>query len=324
MILSTTVFRALYHRFGFSRKKRICVGDFRKYKSAEEGNSLIAASISNGTPFLVGRLGYIESNTVLNYLEIQKYKSANLTDRVDAFLAEFRSSWDPNVISLLQASAGVFPETEKQAEEFSAAYLDSIKASDMLGYFNDISGENYLRRNYCPEATAFYFEGLEPYRFQFPWSRMLKGKDVLVIHPFEETIKKQYKNRGWIFKDPNVLPEFNLKTLKAVQSMQESRVEFTCWSDALEDMKGKMESIKFDVCLVGAGAYGMPLCHYAKTLGKVAIYTGGATQILFGIRGSRWEKYIPEVAALFNNNWVRPCENEKPPGYNNMEGACYW
>lgn len=324
MSIGVRLVRSIYHQIGLSRRKRIRQGGFKSYRDAEQGNQLIAQAIRNASPCLVGRLSYIESNALINSLEVKRCGSKYLGDRLDAWLAEFRGSWDPNVISLLQSSAGVFPATIKQAEVFAEAYLESIKDSDLLGYFDDISGENYIRSQYCSRAVPFYYQGLEPYLFKIPWSRELNGKDVLVIHPFEETIKRQYSNKSNLFSDPNVLPDFNLKTLKAVQSMQDNKVEYSCWNDALEHMKLKMEKITFDVCLVGAGAYGMPLCLHAKKLGKVAIYTGGATQILFGIRGTRWEKYIPKVAALFNENWVRPGENERPSGYANMEGACYW
>jgi hypothetical protein len=324
MSVALKVAKAIYDRVGFSRRKRICIGDFSDYKTAEQGNELIAKAIRTGNPCLVGRLGYIESNALLNHLETCKYKSISSFERSDAFLGEFRHSWDPNVISLLQTSAGVFPATEKQAEAFSIAYLEAIKSTDLLGYFNDISGENYIRKKFCQQAVPFFFEGLEPYLHRSPWSAELKGKDVLVIHPFEQTIKSQYELRKNIFPDPNVLPDFNLKTLKAVQSMQGNIVGYPSWNDALDSMRDQMSGIQFDVCIVGAGAYGMPLCSHAKKMGKVALYMGGATQILFGIRGKRWEKYKPHISKLFNDAWVRPSEDERPIGYKNMEGACYW
>lgn len=60
---------------------------------------------------------------------------------------------------------------------------------------------------------------LEPWFSDYPWSAALKGKKVLVIHPFSETIQKQYKNREYIFPNTEILPEFELQTLKAVQTI---------------------------------------------------------------------------------------------------------
>ena len=73
--------------------------------------------------------------------------------------------------------------------------------------------------------------------------------------------------------------------------------------------------------MVGAGAYGIPLCSYAKSLGKIGIDTGGGTQLIFGIRGGRWRTNHSE---LFNEHWILPSKEETPSGVNKVEGGCYW
>lgn len=60
----------------------------------------------------------------------------------------------------------------------------------------------------------------------------------------------------------------------------------------------------------------------------------GSLQLLFGIRGKRWEDPNYGVqewgiapgsySKLSNEHWVRPGENEKPKNANAVEGACYW
>ena len=46
--------------------------------------------------------------------------------------------------------------------------------------------------------------------------------------------------------------------------------------------------IDFDTAIIGCGAYGFPLAAKLKAAGKQAFHMGGATQLLFGIKGSRW------------------------------------
>jgi hypothetical protein len=320
----TKILKYTYNLVGLSRKKTFKTNAITNYLSSRNGNQLIANYLKKKEPRLIGRLGFVEANALLNWLESKKHTSNSLLQRIDAILGDFRSEWDPNVISLLQSSAGVFPSTSHEATAFSQAYLQSIKACDSLGYIGGISGEGYLIKNFCPLAEIFQFQGLEPYLHEDPWSHKLKGMDVLVVHPFSKSIESQYKKRELIFKNKNVLPEFNLQTLQAVQSMQDNHVKYESWSMALDAMKQKLSGMKFDVCIVGAGAYGMPLCEHVKKMGKIAIYMGGATQILFGIKGKRWEDHYPEVVSLFNEHWVRPSEEEKPQGFKKMEGACYW
>ena len=79
----------------------------------------------------------------------------------------------------------------------------------------------------------------------------------------------------------------------------------------------------FDIAIIGAGAYSLPLAAYVKQLGKIAVQMSGSTQILFGIKGKRWEQ-IPEISKFFNENWIRPSEDETPKGSTKVEGGSYW
>jgi hypothetical protein len=49
----------------------------------------------------------------------------------------------------------------------------------------------------------------------------------------------------------------------------------------------------------------------------------GATQILFGIKGKRWDTHS-EIAKLYNEQWVRADELERPFNYLEVEGGSYW
>ena len=69
---------------------------------------------------------------------------------------------------------------------------------------------------------------------------MLKGKKVLVVHPFVESIKYQYENnREHLFENPDVLPEFKeLILVKAVQTQADAKdSRFKDWFEALQYMK---------------------------------------------------------------------------------------
>ena len=132
-----------------------------------------------------------------------------------------------------------------------------------------------------------------------------------------------------LFLNPMVLPEFGeLTVIKAVQSLGGGNTEFSNWFEALNSMKAQMDSIDYDVCLIGCGAYGFPLAAHAKRTGHQAIHLGGVLQLLFGIKGKRWEdpnynnRY--NYTTLFNDSWVKPGEDLKPSNYRAVEGGCYW
>jgi hypothetical protein len=157
----------------------------------------------------------------------------------------------------------------------------------------------------------------------------LEGKHVLVVHPFAEDIINQYKNhREQLFEDKRVLPKFaSLRVVKAVQSLGGESNGFQDWFEALDWMKTEMDKASYDVALIGCGAYGFPLAAHAKRTGHKAVHLSGALQLLFGIRGKRWDSNyntIYNYSSLFNNYWTHPQEHTKPLGFNKVEDGCYW
>jgi len=295
--------------------------------NAREGCDVISGIIAKGEPAMVSRLGFSEARLLLNYYEIMACNQSrhNLAQRLLCAGREFRSDWDGNICLDICNSSGFFPNDNQKIAEFCKLYMGCMADCDVIGCFKEIPGESFLwkQAQQCPEFVPV--SSLEPYLFNTPWSTSLKDKRVLVVHPFAESIFKQYsKNKDRLFQNKDVLPDFELITLPAVQAIRQEKTEFSDWFEALQAMQKKISEISFDVCIIGAGAFGLPLASYVKSLGKISIHMAGTTQILFGIRGKRWELYIPEVARLFNEFWTRPLPHEHPQDYANNEGGAYW
>ena len=102
--------------------------------------------------------------------------------------------------------------------------------------------------------------------------------------------------------------------------MGKIQVGFETWFDALDWMCARVREIDFDVALIGAGAYGLPLAAYVKGLGKKAVHLGGPTQLMFGIRGKRWDQW-PQFQKLYNEHWTRPLAEETPGAIRMFDGA---
>ena len=167
-----------------------------------------------------------------------------------------------------------------------------------------------LVQDRMPSVQRIPLPCIEPYLGRMPWSQVLENKKVLVIHPFAASITSQYEKREKLFRDKNILPSFELSTLQAVQSAGSNTVDFDNWFDALESMQTKIKNMDFDVAIIGAGAYGLPLASHVKSIGKQAVHLGGATQMLFGIYGQRWLN-DPLRKPFINEHWVRPLPSEK-------------
>ena len=114
--------------------------------------------------------------------------------------------------------------------------------------------------------------------------------------------------------------------MKAVQTIAGERDgRFSTWFEALTWMVDQCRKSDFDVAIIGCGAYGFPLAAEIKRMGKTAIHLGGATQLMFGILGRRWEDENAEFCRnVVNEYWTRPLESERVAGANQVEQACYW
>jgi hypothetical protein len=77
------------------------------------------------------------------------------------------------------------------------------------------------------------------------------------------------------------------------------------------------------LAIVGAGCLSLPIVAGLKAKGITAIHMGGATQILFGIKGRRWLSH-EIISRLFNDAWVFPSADEVPDRAGRVEGSCYW
>lgn len=286
----------------------------------QSASDYIKEKLSSNKPCMISRIGSNELKATLNYLDIIS-NGGFVSKSVKYIRSEIGPFWwDDEIKFLMRNGAGFFPASAAYLERFANLMLSDLQSVDVLGSW--LCDEIRLA-NFFLNARIVCLTDLEPYYHYEPWSEVLEGKKVLVIHPFEESIKKQYAKRSVLFKDSRVLPKFELKTLKAVQSIAENKTDFTDWFDALTWMCNRISEIDFDIAIIGAGAYGLSLASFVKSIGKKALHLGGATQILFGIKGKRWDK-LPFFRQLYNENWARPLPKETPDNFYIIESGCYW
>lgn len=299
----------------------------------QSSNDKIYRLLAKGKPCMITRFGTTEINCVGNYLCVHSDKSFWLkywdyiTDKTHT------PWWDEDHCNTMGTYNGVFPCSIETSERFSEIYLHDIPEIDLLGCHQYYEKFMPLR----DDVIKVQLEMLYPFYVERPWTRILKGKKVLVVHPFASTIVSQYKKRGLLFENKDILPEFELINYAPVQSIGGTDA-FKSWFEALDFMESEIKKIDYDIALLGCGAYGLPLSAFIKRMGKQAVHIGGGLQLLFGIKGNRWESgaytgywhYLPGVdininyMPLFNDNWTRASKNETPAGAQKVEGACYW
>jgi hypothetical protein len=275
-----------------------------KQLSGEEANTMILQKILDRRPFLVGRMGHTEGRIVGEAL-FRGRRFGRLTKKQ------------------AHQNAGIFPVAPDLLSGFADIYAASIAQADLLGFWQTSFQARLLAEHYSQIPLA-PLPALEPYLHLEPWSGALGGLRVLVVHPFASSIRSQFElNRHLLFANPQVLPLFELQVLSPPQTLAPMTGGYTTWIEALNHLIDRVLQHEFDVALLGCGAYGLPLGAAIKASGRQAIHLGGALQVLFGIRGRRWEE-IPTIAAMMNEHWIRPSAQETPDSASLVDGGCYW
>lgn len=284
----------------------------------------IAEAINSGEPKLVGRLGGTEARVLSCYLDIFKGKS--FWDPFSTFysLITFRKR-----INQLRDLSGVYPSKPVVIKTFASEQLQALAETNVIGSWGSTFtwAEGLFQKNSNAKYVSHHAvtPWIEPFGTSNPkaqpWSLALEGKRVLVISGFSKSFSRQHARIGRVFPEV-AYPQFKAKFINAPISLG-GISDGKTWVDHLNWMKIEMEQSDFDVALISAGAYALPLAFHAKKLGKVGITCGGELQLFFGVVGKRWEQF-DKVTKYRNEFWVRPSEDERPANWREIEDGCYW
>jgi len=222
--------------------------------------------------------------------------------------------------------AGFFPKNINLMPDFAQEMIEACKQIDMIAVWKQ-KYEDFLIEEYCKEdmTTCALLTLGTHCNPDNSWTRALKGKKVLVVHPYKETILSQYEKREKLFKNSELLPEMDLMVMKSVQTIAGERdSRFKNWFEALDYMHQETRKYDYEIAVVGCGAYGFPLAARMKKDGKKVIHLGGVTQCMFGIMGNRWKDDRELLDVINPEYWVRPSLDETPKNPDIIEHSCYW
>jgi len=321
--LSVFTLKALRDTYAwlFSVKKPVpdCIQD------PDTASEMIYRQLMSDRPCMVARFGSDEMWAMVNYLGV-KNGPRSIWKYIKG--EELDWWWHDRFVNNKKYNSTFTLEMTKR---FSEMMIHDASYVDILGSW--LHGETYFEKE-MQNCQKLYFEYLSPYFAKMPWTKALENKKVLVVSAFSRSVELQYQKRELLFENKDILPPFELKVYQAVYGVENS--PYSDWFDALEGMKKGIDQIDYDICLLGCGRFGFPLAAHIKRKGKKAVHLGGSIQLLFGIRGKRWENpnyqnelsqgFAPVInyAKLMNEHWVRPRQDETPSWAKKVEGGCYW
>tara|TARA_Y100000589_G_scaffold331739_1_gene386683 strand:- start:3818 stop:4792 length:975 start_codon:yes stop_codon:yes gene_type:complete len=302
--------------FDYSGIKTIISLD-NNYLSKEETSDYIFKSLKDNEPLMISRFGYTELNTLFRYENLIKM---NKLEKIYQWAETMAYPLSENCrLNNIYKLSGFFPVTEETLYLFRKEMIKAMRDINLLGSW--VKGEDkYIK--HLSKVKVCNLIDIEPYFSSNPWSLALEGKKVLVIHPFSEDIENQYINkRNDLFRNKNILPEFDLKTLKTPITYPGGNTIKKNWFEILDYLTAESLKLDFDIAIIGCGAYGMPLASRIKKAGKKSIHLGGSVQILFGIKGKRWDQ-MEEFKKMYNKFWIYPSSKNKV--FKHVENGCYW
>lgn len=278
-------------------------------------NQLLLETISSGQLFALGRLGSVEAQLVE--------------------VIHQQSEFTPQQRKLAWINAGIAYPTNSELKRFSSEYCQSLGEMDLMAQWPtpNIMNQDKLISQYGGAVT-----NLVPLRILDPvqlfvsgvsevqlWTQALKGKNVLVISQFANTISKQFSKRRDLHQ-VEILPDFNLQTISPPSTNGATFLKGN-YSRNLRKFRNQIENEvndqKVEIALVSAGAYGLPINAFLKSLGISSIYMGGSLQLLFGIMGNRWRE-IESIHSVVTPNWIMAPKENRPFGYRLIENGSYW
>ena len=283
----------------------------------EENATYLCELFQSEKPFLIGRNGTIELEVVSKYLYKVPITESNKNK--------------------LELNAGIFPK--EYIKNFCVDYIDALANADVMaeGWYEPLKKvEKEILDEFTPDRVSIFLRNLEPYYVapNLRWTQYLKGKKVAIINSFAETCEQQtYMSKAiWPDNTSSLLPH-NTKWIP-IQTYYSPKLAgkkiSTQWPDNIKNYKDAIDDVvkrtlnsQAKVAIIGCGGMGMIIGSELKDAGLQVIVMGGATQILFGIRGKRWDNH-DVISKFYNDAWVHPNPSQIPSNYSLIEGGCYW
>jgi len=264
-------------------------------------NKEIKHSITTGLPLSFGKMGLVEATHVLRYLSNQN------SIGTDLFI-----------------NAGVHVTSLESYQAWCEAYIKSARElACMLAWCPGGEDLDIMKSTRLPSPYIFdSFKELEPFTSgEEGWHYGLEGKTVLCVSPFPDTVQVQAHRYDKIWPGASVGEVVTVRSPYPAALTGDTPL---AWDSKLKHITDQIDELDFDFATVGCGGLSLMVCSHITKMGKPCVHLGGGNQILYGIRGKRWDEGFSKYDWYGTENWTRPLEHEVPPGKNMVEGGCYW
>jgi hypothetical protein len=285
----------------------------------------IRNAIEEEKGFAMGKLGFSEQH-LLGYLPFLESNPSELQIR----------SYEAILRYHCEIQFGVFPTTPIFLKEFAAFYSLSVRSIDILGLFQAEQEKKLIKQNSIT-AKLIYYQDTEPDR-SIPenisncYLPLFVNKRILYISSFADLLKERSEKSifesVWLNTQKKWFYPKSITTIETPYSYVSAKSTHKLYGTSINLYKSicdKIDNQNFDIALIGLGALGLPLASYIKSKGKIAISLGGHLQVLFGVKGARWENDDYWKKNYFNDSWIHMPEKYFPENKDQLaDNGSYW
>ena len=287
----------------------------------EEGAVWLAAQIASRRVFAAGKLGTSETEALWFFLAMR--------------CGDIKYPYISDIKKNMSVNAGIFPATDEALDDWARVMITEVLPTlDGFAEWNTLNPvqEGEILNMFAPKSKRFPARSLEPYyeptkatRWTF---RIPDRTKVAVVSPFAASVEAQKARLSEIWpSEPVWNPAVTIIPIKSHYSPyldpDHSWDGAESWRDAVRRVVSQVVESGAKIALIGAGALSLPIAASLKRRGISAIHTGGATQIMCGVKGRRWHTH-GIISTFFNDAWVSPSPEEIPSNARLVEGGCYW
>jgi hypothetical protein len=231
-------------------------------------------------------------------------------------------------------NAGIYFENKESILKYTTLYYDSICNCDLLAIWDGSmksqcqSFYNLMERDdKLKNIKKIHNRVLEPYYSMdndtYNYNEICENKKILIISSHIDTMKLQEKNLDKLFQKSifgNYKSIDYIKPPLTICNLHNNKD----WTYYFHNFCNELHNKDFDIAFVSCGGYGMITSNYIKKeLNKSVIYIGGALQLFFGIKGTRWNNHNI-IKTFYNKYWTNVLDHEIPKECKLVENGCYW
>lgn len=227
--------------------------------------------------------------------------------------------------------SGIFPGEAEFVCKFNEFYVNQVRQLDCVGVMA-------LPKMEAETLRYYQFAGKWIYHMEFFPDKSipdnsnncflpaLQGKRLLIVCPFAEFLcgraTQEIFEGVWSKTGKRWFDPLGVEAVEFPYGIvAETRKRYENVLALLEEITNEIAARDFDVALIAAAGLAIPIAAFVKRLGKIAIDLGGPLQLIFGVKGKRWNLRPNWRDKYYNEWWVDLPDSYRPDAA--LAGADY-